>query len=664
MPKIVIGTDILSDFKKGIKKEWITTNGLGGYASSTVNGCNTRRYHGLLVTSGKDGHGRNVLLSKLEETIKVGHKYYYLGTNQYQENYLHPRGYTHLRKFEQTPFPRFIYTIDDLVITKEIFMPRGKRTTVIRYNLFGGKRDFSFFLHPLTEFVNFHEIQRENREFNTWTEFKDGILRMKPYENMPELKLYMPGMEYKDLKNWYKNFVLEIEKERGLNYTGDLFNPGYFSSPDVSTMSFDVIATCEEEIPDNVDELYREARENVDRLFEIANAAPDDPDENSLILAADLHIVKTPGGNKDQRSTIVAGYHWFGDWGRDTFISLPGITLCTGRFEEAREILHSFALQCKEGIIPNRFSDIGEEAIYNTVDASLWYVNAVNEYAKYSGDYDFIRGEVFETCQSIMKNYEKGTLFGIGMDEDCLIKAGEEGYQLTWMDAKVGEWVVTPRMGKPVEINALWYNALCIMANLSEKFEKKDEASYYNELAKKVKKSFNEKFWNEREKYLYDVITDDDKDADFRCNQVFAVSLPYPVLDADKQEDVVSSVYEKLYTPFGLRSLSPDNPNYKGIYRGNIRERDGAYHQGIAWGWLMGPFIEAYLKVHNYSDEAVVQADTLMDLWMGELTKGGMNTLSELVDGDEPFTSRGCISQAWSIGEALRLKKIINERKK
>lgn len=660
MPKISIGTDILSDFQKGINKEWITTNGLGGYASSSVIGCNTRRYHGLLVTSGGDGHGRNVLLSKMDETVQIGRKYYYLSTNQYQENYVHPRGYAHLRKFEQTPFPKFIYTIDDLVITKEIFMPRGTKTTIIRYNLFGGRRNFTFFLHPLVSFVNFHELQKENRDFNTWNEFSNNTLRMAPYEDMPELKLHIPGMEYKGLKNWYKNYVLEKEKERGLDYVGDLFNPGYFYSPEASSMSIDVIATCDDTIPTNIDTLYREARDRVDDLFDLANAAPNDPDEHSLVLAADLHVVGIPLKDGKNRSTIVAGYHWFGDWGRDTFIALPGITLCTGRFEEARDILHSFALQCKDGIIPNRFADIGDEAIYNTVDASLWYINAVQEYIKYTGDYDFVKGEVFETCKSIMGSYEKGTLFGIKMDEDCLVSAGEEGSQLTWMDAKVGDWVVTPRMGKPVEINALWFNALCIMADLSAKFEETDLEKHYRETAEKTKKSFNEKFWNQRENCLYDVITDNLKDASFRPNQVFAVSLPFPVLDEDKQVEVISRVYESLYTPFGMRSLSPDNPNYKGIHKGTILERDGAYHQGIGWCWLMGPFIEAYLKVHKYSKEAVMQADTLMDLWMGELTEGGMNTLSELVDGDEPFASRGCISQAWSIGEALRLKKIIN----
>jgi len=663
MPKIAIGTDILSDFKKGIQKEWITTNGLGGYASSTVSGCNTRRYHGLLVTTGKKNRKRKVILSKLEEIIKIGHRHYSLGTNHYREDYIHPKGYAHLRKFEQAPFPRYIFTIGDIIITKEIFMARGKKTSIIRYNLFGGNQKFSFFIHPLVSFRNFHELQRENHDFKTDVEFSNGTLKMAPYENYPTLKLHVPGMEFDDLKNWYKNFILDREKERGLDYITDLFNPGYFVTPDVSNFRVDVIATCEDEIPEDVDKLYLEARDRVENIFDLADVSPGDPDEKSLVLAADLHIANSATANGEPRTTIVAGYHWFGDWGRDTFISLPGITLCTGRFEEAKEILLTFAHQCKDGLIPNRFADLGEEASYNTVDASLWFINAVNEYIRYTDDHKFIRKKIYKTCKSILKHYEKGTLYGISMDQDGLIRAGEEGCQLTWMDAKVDDWVVTQRGGKPVEINALWYNALCIMSELAKKFDDPNSAKHYDKLAQKVKISFNEKFWYEREGYLYDVVSDDGNDDSFRPNQIFAVSLPHPVLDKARWRQVVSKVYEKLYTPSGLRSLSPDSPNYKGIYRGDVQQRDGAYHQGIAWGFLLGPLIEAFLKVNENSSQAVSQAEILMDLWMGELTNGGQNTLAEITDGDEPFLSRGCISQAWSVGEALRLKKLINKLK-
>jgi len=662
MPKIAIGTDILNDISKGLQKEWITTNGLGGYASSTVLGCNTRRYHGLLVVP-REKDERAVLLSKMEESIKIGHRYYYLGTNKYTENYIHPRGYTHLRKFEQAPFPRFIFTIDEITVTKEIFMPHGQNMTIIRYNIFGGNRDFTFIVHPLVAFVNFHQIATENRDFDTNTRYENNTLFMKPYENFPRLKLHLPGMDFKDLRNWYKNFSLDRERERGLDYVGDLFNPGYFYTPEVKDFSIDMIASTGDTIPEDTGSLYNEAKKRVDSLFDLADANSDDPDEKSLVLAADLHLINPPTSDGDKTTTIVAGYHWFGDWGRDTFISLPGIALCTGRFEEAKDILRSFALQCKDGLIPNRFTDLGRGASYNTVDASLWYINAVQAYIDYTGDYDFIGDYIFKTCKSIMKSYEDGTLYGIKMDEDCLIKAGEEGCQLTWMDAKVGEWVVTPRMGKPVEINALWYNALCIMADLAEKFKEDKLKKHYTELAEKVKLSFNEKFWYERGGYLYDVVGETINDDSFRPNQIFAISLPHQVIDESRAKGIVNIVYEKLYTPFGLRSLSPDNPNYKGIYAGDVRNRDASYHQGIAWSFLLGPFLEAYLKANKYSPSAVMRADILMALWMGDLTNGGQNTLSEIINGDEPFTPRGCISQAWSIGEALRLKKIINKLK-
>lgn len=662
MPKIAIGTDILNDISKGLRKEWITTNGLGGYASSTVLGCNTRRYHGLLVAP-REKDERAVLLSKLEESIKIGHRYYSLGTNKYTENYIHPRGYTHLRKFEQAPFPRFIFTIDEITVTKEIFMPHGQNTTIIRYNIFGGNRDFIFIVRPLVAFVNFHQIAGENRDFDTSTTYQGSTLLMKPYENFPTLKLHLPGMKFKNLKNWYKNFTLDRERERGLDYIGDLFNPGYYYTPKVKDFKIDIIATSEDKIPEDTEKLYDEAKRRVDYLFDLAEANSDDPDEKSLVLAADLHIINSPTSGGEKRATIVAGYHWFGDWGRDTFISLPGIALCTGRYEEAREILHSFTLQCKDGLIPNRFADLGQSASYNTVDASLWYINAVQAYIDYSGDSDFIKEHIFETCKSIMKSYEDGTLYGIGMDEDGLINAGEEGYQLTWMDARVGEWVVTPRMGKPVEINALWYNALCIMAKLAGKFGNEELEKHYSELAGKVKISFNEKFWYERGGYLYDVVGETINDDSFRPNQIFAISLPHQVLDENRAKNVANIVYEKLYTPFGIRSLSLDNLNYKGIYTGDVRNRDASYHQGIAWGFLLGPFLEAYLKVNKFSPSAVMRADILMALWMGDLTNAGQNTLSEIINGDEPFTPRGCISQAWSIGEALRLKKIINKLK-
>jgi predicted glycogen debranching enzyme len=660
MPKIALGADALNEISMALQKEYITTNGLGGYASSTVTGCNTRRYHGLLVVSRPEDSERLVLLSKLEESIKIGHRYYYLSTNKYTENHVHPRGYLHLRKYEQTPFPRFIFTIKDITLVKEIFMIRGSRTTVIRYNIFGGGEDrFNFVLHPLLSFRKFHAIQRENHDFSTATEYSDGVLALKPYPEMPQLKLRAPGMEYKDLKNWYKNFQYEKEKERGLGYLEDLFNPGYFFTPEVSHFSADVVATCDEELPGDTAEEYKKAMERTELLFDLADASPDDPDEKSLVLAADLHIIQLKKQGDPPRATIVAGYPWFGDWGRDTFISLPGLALCTGRKEEAREILLYFAEHCRDGLIPNRFGDLGTEPVYNTVDASLWYINAIHHYLEATKNVESIKDDLYPVCRSIIENYRKGTQFNIGMDKDGLISAGSRDVQLTWMDAKVEDWVVTPRNGKAVEINALWYNALCIMEKTARQLKDKASADDWEQLSRKVFQSFNNTFWHQREGYLYDNISPDGPDASFRPNQLLAVSLPYPVLIEERQAQVVSKVHERLYIPMGIRSLDPDNPNYRGCYWGSPQERDSAYHMGVAWGWLLGPFIEAFLKANKYSPNAVSRARIMMDLWMGDLLTNGLNTLSEIFDGDEPFTARGCISQAWTVAEALRIKKLL-----
>lgn len=665
MPKIAIGTDIVNDFQKALQKEWIITNGMGGYASSTIPGCNLRRYHGLLVCSRPGDPERAVILSKIEETLKIGHRYYYLSTNKYTEDYIHPRGFTHMRKFQQTPFPRFIYTIKDITISKEIFMLRNSNTTVVRYSLFGGEGGkFSFYLHPLTAFRNFHELQKENRTFSTETQISDSTLTMQPYPNMPTLKLKAEGMEFKELKNWYKNFRYDKEKERGLDYIEDLFNPGYFLAEDVTQLEVDFIATCEEEVPGDIEIEYQKSLDRVEELFEAAGADEKDDDEKSLVLAADLHLINMPLPDKNQRTTIVAGYHWFGDWGRDTFIALPGITLSTGRDEEARRILKSFAGECKNGLIPNRFGDLGSSPSYNTVDASLWFINSTYEFARATRDYKFVKENLYQTCKSIIENYERGTDFNIGMDEDNLIKAGVEGVQLTWMDAKVDDWVVTPRHGKPVEINALWYNALCTMHKFACRFKDKADAEHYEHLAGKVKKNFNSKYWYERGQYLYDNLAEEGPDESLCPNQLIAISLPFPVLEEDKWKSVVQKVHEKLYIPFGIRSLSFEDPRYQGVFIGGVEQRDGAYHRGTAWGYLLGPFIEAYLKTYNFSKEALNRSQTMVDLWMGDLVNSGLNTLSEIFDGDEPFSPRGCISQAWTVAEALRIKKLIKKYQK
>lgn len=663
MPKIAIGTDIINDVEKGIEKEWITANGLGSYASSTILGCNTRRYHGLLVASTPEIDERSVLLSKMEETIRIGHKFFFLSTNQYKENYIHPRGFMHLRKYEQVPFPRFIYTIGDITLSKEIFMPRHSNTTIIRYRIFSsGGRKFSFIIHPLLAFRNFHALQREDRNFATETEYKDYTLQLKPYPNQPRLKMKAENMKYKDLKNWYKSFQYKKEKERGFDYNEDLFNPGYFYIDDVSDFSVDFVASCEANPPENTALEYKRARQRVEEIFEKGGEPREDSDFKSLLLAADMHIIKRPRGKEGKFTSVLAGYHWFGDWGRDTFISLAGLALATGRADEAEEILTTFAGECQKGLIPNRFGDLGSEPAYNTVDASLWYINAVYQYLQATENLKFIKKEIYPTCREIVENYAKGTDFGIKMGSDGLISAGSEGTALTWMDAVVDGTPITPRRGKAVEINALWYNALSIMADLARRLKDSEGEKYYSQSAQKVKDSFNKHFWNTRGEYLYDVIGEGGKkDSSFRPNQIYALSLPFPVLEEKYHKILLENISRRLYTPVGLRSLEQDNPDYKSACTGTPVQRDGAYHMGTVWGYMLGVFIEAFLKVNKFSPQSLEEAETMIELWMGDLTDQGLNTLSEIYDGDEPFTARACISQAWSVAEALRIKKILHE---
>jgi predicted glycogen debranching enzyme len=659
-----IGNDILNDFTQGLQKEWLVTNGLGGFASSTILGCNTRRYHGLLVAAPRGEIDRLMTVSKFEELIVIGDKTCYLSTNRYVENYIHPRGFLHLRKFEMNPFPKYYYTDEGLTVTKEIFMIQDTNTTVVRYKIFTASDEtFQFEVHPLLTCRDFHTLQRENDKFSIYVDYENLVMSVQPYEKMPVIKIKADVMDFKIQNYWYKRFQLEKEKERGLDYIEDLFHPGCFVCEGKSSLEIDFIITIEDITNIDVNAEYARAKKRIETLNKKEKIAPDDIEEQALIQAADMHLIKRPLNNGDQFSTIIAGYPWFEDWGRDTFISLPGLTLTTGRFEEAKKILNFYRCQHDKGLIANRFEEIYTVPVCNTVDTSLWYINAIWEYVNATDDYEFARENLYETCTCILKSYEEGTGYGVKMDEDNLITAGEEGIHLTWMDAVIDGLPVTPRNGKPVEINALWYNAICIVRELAKKFEDNATVDYYENLAAKVKESFNQKFWFEREGYLYDVINSGYDDSSIRPNQLFAISLPFPVLEKVRWKAVVRMVYDKLYIPFGIRTLNQSNPRYEGYYSGPLLERVGAYHMGTAWSYLMGPFIEAFLKSEDFSRQSLRQAKAFVDVWMGNLYTGAIGTLNEVFDGEEPYDAKGCISQAWSIAEALRIKQLLKIKK-
>lgn len=638
----------LGSFERGSDKQWVVSNGLGGFASSTIIGANTSKYHGLLFASLRPPGERTLLLAKLDEEVMIGKNVYQLSCNHTGTG-IYPVGYNHLQSFELRPYPTYTYAIQDVIIEKVIFMVRETNTTIIRYTVYSGNETTAGFkVTPLVNCRHYHHTTKKNGWPFRQTPGKGTVL-IEAYPGAPELKLYsdkaayVPGPGY-----WFEGMYYQQEDRRGLDPWEDHFMPGDFRIQLSHGESFGIIASTEG--GKDVGNPFLEQVSSERRLADIIEKAGFNEEfVNRLILAADTFIVnrKSTGAK-----TIIAGFPWFTDWGRDTMIALPGLTLVTKRFEEAREILLTFARYAEQGLIPNMFPDQDEDPLYNTVDASLWFFHAVCKYIHYTRDHGFVKKEIYPVLREIIRSYREGTMFNIKMDEDGLISAGESGQQLTWMDAKVGDWVVTPRRGKPVEINALWYNALQVMNQLAKTFQDKNED--YGSLAEKVRASFVEKFWNPKDKCLYDVITADGEDNQIRPNQIFAVSLPYSPLNHGKQMQVVNKVWRELYFSYGLRSLAPSCPGYQGRYAGDVVQRDAAYHQGTGWAWLIGPFVTAFRRVHEYSAESKTIAERFIAPFKAHLWDDGIGTVSEIFDGDPPHTPRGCYAQAWSVAEVLR----------
>jgi predicted glycogen debranching enzyme len=467
---------------------------------------------------------------------------------------------------------------------------------------------------------------------------------VQPYEGLPALHFAHNADEILPTGDWYINFEYKMELARGLEYQEDLFNP-FVTVFNGRTARF-VISTDARSVAE-AEEM--EAAE-VERRKCIRQAAPaDDPLVVELTAAANQFLVK-----RDSADTVIAGYHWFSDWGRDTMIALPGLTLVTGRYDVARSILSIYSRYVDQGMLPNRFPDSGEPPEYNTVDAALWFFEATRAYLQYSGDARFVSETLYPVLASIIDWYVRGTRFGIAVDRDGLVNCGDPGTQLTWMDAKVGDHIVTPRNGKPVEVQALWYNALCMMESLAGKLGDNSGREQYGRMAQQARASFRQSFWNKEAECLFDVIGGDWKDSSMRPNQIFAVSLPYSMLTADQSAGVVTAVERELLTPLGLRTLSKSDPRYRPRYEGSVFERDSAYHQGTVWPWLMGPFLTAYIRVHERSDESRNRAARWLDAFTGHLRDAGVGQISELADGDAPHHPRGCIAQAWSVGGILR----------
>ena len=628
------------------EREWLETNVLGGFASSTVAGLNTRRYHGLLVAATKPPVGRMVLLSKLEETLVVNGRRYDLSANRYP-GVIHPLGYQYLKQFRHDPFPSFLYGVEGLELEKSVFMVHGENTTVIRYELRGPMPESCLLeLRPLIAFRNYHSTTHENGELDPGLEADTESVKVAPYPGLPPLYLSHTGARVERSGYWYRNFEYDAERERGLDFREDLFNPCVLTF-EMRGARADIVASTERRPADSVGAL--QAAEITRRNSVMAMAPARGPLVRMLARAADQFIV-----TRGQESTVIAGYHWFTDWGRDTMIALPGLTLATGRYSLAKSILVAFSGAVNRGMLPNRFPDAGESPEYNTVDATLWFFEAVRALLAYTADYGFVQEYLYGVLADIVAWHERGTRYGIHMDSDALLYAGEPGTQLTWMDAKIGDWVVTPRRGKPVEIQALWYNALCIMEHLAQTLGDESAMERYRSMAAVASWSFNRLFWNENAGCLFDVTNGGPPDAAIRPNQIFAVSLAYSMLSPERAKRVVENVQEHLLTPFGLRSLSSDDAQYQGRYTGGPRERDGAYHQGTVWPWLMGPFITAYLKVNQNSDTARRQAAAWLEPLKSHLQEAGLGQIPEIFEGDPPHRPCGCIAQAWSVAEVLR----------
>ncbi len=632
-------------------REWLVSNGLGGFASGTVAGAVARRYHAFLCAAPNGPQERFVLVTKIEETLEIGDESFELGAN-FWANSCSPRGDLLIESFSLDPFPRWIYRVGTrngpVRLQKTVWMPDERNASVARYELLSGEAPHvSVRVRPFLAPRDYHSSQHENADFNTGFAQENGTVSFQPYASLPAIHFALNG-EFCPDGSWYFGFEWPLERERGLDSSEDAYSPGYFSLLLEGDKPAHFSASVGEESLNELGETLEPARGRRANLIERSEWGNT---ENRLKLAADQFLVKRTDGFY----TVLAGYPWFTDWGRDTMIALPGLCLNTGRFEVAASILKAFAGAMDKGMIPNRFPEGNETPDYNTVDATLWMFHAVAAYARASGDFDTVKSLYPKLVESI-EWHLAGTRYNIKADDDDgLLCAGDAHTQLTWMDAKIGDTAFTPRWGKAVEIQALWHGALFETAGFARRFDDKNTAGICTEWARKVAGSFADSFWNSEEGCLFDCINADGRDGAVRPNQIFAVSLPHRLLSSAQETSVVAAVAADLLTPHGLRSLSPRDSRYRGVYKGDQWARDSAYHQGTVWAWPVGGFLEAYLRVKGASVEAKSQVRAWLSPLIAHLDEAGLGTISEIFDGDSPNSPRGCFAQAWSVSEVLRL---------
>jgi predicted glycogen debranching enzyme len=643
--------------------EWLEADGLGGFASGTVSGIRTRRYHALLLTATMPPAGRMVLANGFDAWVETPGGTFPISSQRYGPDTIHPDGASRIESFEYGPWPRWRYRIDnDLVIEQELFVPKGESAIFISWKVVSASdHDAKLKVRPFLSGRDFHSTHHENGSFKFLADQSNERVTFRSYDGVPTVMAYSNGHYVHD-PTWYRNFLYSEEQARGLDATEDLASPGIFefcisTKPAVLMLAAETVAGVGDpgssdrpaSTPPATESI--EARHAKVRRIEQARRQYF---SNPLERAADAYLVKRGKGK-----TLIAGYPWFGDWGRDTFIALRGLCVASGRLEEARDILLQWAGTVSQGMLPNRFPDQGEQPEFNSVDASLWYIVAVNDYLLAAEKQPTLTGDCYTkklraAVEAILTGYNEGTRFGIRADRDGLLSAGEHGQQLTWMDARVDGREITPRIGKPVEIQALWLNALAIGAKFSKRWEA---------LFEKGRAAFEEKFWNEHAGYLADVIDCDHQpgviDLTFRPNQIFAVGgLPLTLLSKEKARRVVDAMEMLLLTPVGLRSLAPGEPGYAPRYEGDSRGRDSIYHQGTVWPWLIGPFVEAWVRVHGANAATRKKARTrFLPPLYEHLNHAGLGHVSEICDADAPHVPRGCPFQAWSLGELLRLER-------
>lgn len=654
---IQLGREVTGNLKTAASREWLVTNGIGGYAAGTVAGILTRRYHGLLIATLKPPLERTLLVTKLEESLRYNGEFFELSTNQWADGSVEPQGYRYIEQFRlEGSIPCWQYACADALLEKRVWMQRGENTTYTHYQLIRGSGPLALSIKALINYRD-HHGQTLTHHWQMQAQSVAQGIRITATDAATPFYLLVSQGGLVSQHTWYQGFELGIEQYRGL---ADQDNHLHIATLEVVLYPSDSVTIVASTQPhpslDGATALLerRFYEETIRGELQIL-PTPLPQWIEQLALAADQFIVDRPLAEDPNGKTVIAGYPWFGDWGRDTMISLPGLTIATGRAHIARTIIRTFARYLDQGMLPNVFPEGGKQPEYNTVDAILWYFEALRIYAAATQDEDLLE-ELFPVLVQVIDWHRQGTRYHIHVDEDGLLYAGEKGAQLTWMDAKIGDWVVTPRTGKPIEVNALWYNALRTMERFAQQLGQPQQV--YREMAQQALDGF-QRFWQPTKGYCADVLDGPQGDnLTLRPNQIFAVSLPlvagaeqYPaLLTAEQQRAVVEACGRNLLTSYGLRSLSPDDPQFQGTYGGDQVQRDSRYHQGTVWGWLLGPYVQAHYQVYKKSEQAL----SLLDPIANHLQAHGLGSISEIFDGDPPFHPRGCFAQAWSVAEVLR----------